>query len=129
MVQPITVGDWLREKCQRDGLSLRQAGVKTGLSHATIRDIISGNRPSPETVTKLARFGGDGENERAVLEDELLVLAGWRVKRELKISQPLAELVDIASDFSEPQLRLLNAFAKYLVEVSLEPKKSVVANQ
>ncbi|GAI97860.1 unnamed protein product, partial [marine sediment metagenome] len=68
----------LEEKCRREHLSLRQAATKTGLSHATIDDIIKGRHPSPETIQKLARgFGGDG-NRGLALEDRLLVLAGYR---------------------------------------------------
>jgi len=48
------VAGWLEERCQKEGLSLRQAAVRTGLSHATISDIIKGKSPSPVTLRKLA---------------------------------------------------------------------------
>lgn len=113
------VAVWLAEKCGQQHLSLRGAAVKTGLSHATISDIINGNRPAPETIQKLAdAFAGDGVNEKLALEDHLLVLAGYRRPRAdgNEISQPLARLMDIASDFTESQLKVLNAFANYLAE-------------
>ena len=113
-----TLGQWLQQECQEEKLSLREAGKRASLSHSTIQSIINGGHPSLETVTKLAEaFGGDGENERAALEDELLFLAGWRTRRQPEIAQPLAQLMDIAKDFSEPQLRVLSAFAIYLAEV------------
>lgn len=75
-----TLSQWLAERCKRERLSLRQAAAKTGLSHATIQDIIKGGHPNPETVRKLAQaFGGDGKRQ---LEDYLLVLAGHRSKPE-----------------------------------------------
>ena len=92
MKQPTTVGQWLRQKCQQEGLSLRQAASKTGLSHATIGDIINGDSVSSESIRKLAQaFGGDG-NERLALEDAMLVLVGHRTRRPegQELSQPLA---------------------------------------
>lgn len=117
MTSDTELGRWLKERCQREHLSLRLAGDKTGLSHSTIQAIIKGGHASPVTLTKLARgFGGDG-NEGITLVDELLILAGHRTKREPEISQPLARLMDIVGDFSESQLRVLSAFATYLAEV------------
>ncbi len=73
------LGQWLRERCQREHLSLRKAGAKTGLSGAAIGDIIRGSHPLPETIRKLAQgFGGDGS---LALEDHLLELAGYRIRR------------------------------------------------
>lgn len=119
-----TAGEWLEAQCRQQRLSLRQAGAKAGLCHTTIQAIMKGGRPSPQTVTKLARaFGGNGENERAVLEDELLFLAGWRTKPQPEVAQPLAQLMDIAKDFSEPQLRVLSAFATYLAEVNRDAQQ------
>ncbi len=58
------IGQWLKARCQKEGLSLRQAASKTGLSHATIADIMSGAQASPQTIKKLATaFGGDGPAE------------------------------------------------------------------
>lgn len=121
--QLTSVGQWLKEKCQQERLSLREAGKRTGLSHSTIQAVINGGRPSPQTVTKLATvFGGDGENERAALEDKLLFLAGWR-NREAEISQPVSQLIDIVKDFSEPQLRVVSAFASYLAGVMRDAQR------
>ncbi|MCD6567710.1 MAG: helix-turn-helix transcriptional regulator [Dehalococcoidia bacterium] len=70
------LSSWLKQKCRREGLSLRQAAIKTGLSHSTLCDIVKGeSNLSGQTITKLARyFGGDGKR-KLVLEDQLLVLA------------------------------------------------------
>ena len=79
--QPTSLAQWLRGKCDENKLSLRQAGTKAGLSHATIGDVIAGVKPSAETIRKLASaFGGDG-NHGMVLEDRLLMLAGYRRQR------------------------------------------------
>lgn len=116
MEQATGLSKWLLGVCQREGLSLRQAGVKTGLSHATIRDVMNGSSASPETIKKLAKAFSGGDHHRLALEDELLVLAGYR-SQEPQVSEPLAQLMDVVSDFSEPQLKLLRAFAIYLAEV------------
>jgi len=47
-----TLGGWLRERCKAEGLSLRQAAALTGLSHATIDDIIKGGGASAETPSE-----------------------------------------------------------------------------
>jgi len=111
------LGQWLEERCKEEHLSLRQAAAKTGLSHATISAIINGGRPSADTIQKLAQsFGGDG-TERLALEDQLLILAGHRTRhRDAEISQPLARLMDQVAHFSEPQLKLMSAFARFLAE-------------
>lgn len=113
--QTTGLGRWLKDMCQKQHLSLREAAAKTGVSHATIRDIINGSSAAPETVRKLAQgFGRDGR-EKLALEDSLLVLAGYRTQRpEEEISVPLARLMDIAIQFDEPQLELMLHFAEFL---------------
>jgi len=117
------LSQWLKDKCHAEGLSTRQAAAKTGLSHATISDIINGaSLPSPETIKRLAHaFGGDG-NERLALEDSLLILAGYRTQRPdgEDLSQPLARLMDKVANFSEPQLKLMARFAEYLADLEKE---------
>lgn len=118
MTETIGLGRWLKEKCQEEHLSLRGAGDKTGLSHSTIRAIMSGGRASPETISKLTHGFGGNHNETIALEDKLFILAGYRTKAELEFSQPLARLIDIVQGFSQSQLRVLSAFATYLAEVN-----------
>lgn len=116
------LGKWLVEACQREGLSLRQAAVKTNLSHGTIRDIMNGNCPASESIKKLAdAFGGNGQ-EGLSLEDQLLVMAGFRSPRPpgQEISQPLARLLDRLSKFSEPRLRIVDRFIEFISEVDKE---------
>lgn len=114
-----SLGSWLEEKCKSEGLSLRQAAAKTGLSHSTIADIRKGNsNVSGETIKKLARyFGGDG-TRRLVLEDQLLVLAGYRTERsEDELSEPMARLMDTLSQFSKQQLKIMACFGEFLAEM------------
>ncbi len=114
-----SLGQWLNQRCKKEHLSLRQAAAKTGVSHATIADIIEGSRPLPETIGKLAStFGGDGPNHRLALEDKLIVLAGYRTERpEGEISESMAQLMDKAKKFSEPQFRMMIRFADFLAEL------------
>ena len=112
-----TFGSWLEEKCQKEGLSLRQAAQKTGLSHTTIADIIKGKKPAPETIKNLASaFGGNGDHQRQALEDKLLTLAGYRSERppEDEPSEPMARLLDALSQFDEPQLKIMSRFADFI---------------
>lgn len=112
------LGQWLEERCEEEHLSLRQSAAKTGLSHATISAVINGGRPSADTIQKLAKaFGGDGA-ERLALEEKLLTLAGYRTSHgDKEISQPIARLMDLVAQFSEPQLKLMCSFAKFLAEM------------
>ena len=93
-MQATGLGSWVVERCRVEGLSLRQAAAKTGLSHATIRDIMNGGSASAETIRKLAAgFGGDGEATRLAVEDKLLTLCGYRSERpEEKLSEPMGRL-------------------------------------
>jgi len=111
---------WLEEKCKSERLSLRQAAAKTSLSHSTLADIRKGNsNVSGETIKKLARyFGGDGTRRRLVLEDQLLILASYRTERpEDELSEPMARLMDILSQFSKQQLKIMACFAEFLAEM------------
>ena len=120
MVQE-SLGQWLREVCQRERLSLRQAAAKTGLSHATIGDIINGGQATPDTIKKLAAAFGDGENQKLALEDKLLVLAGYRSPRPGgELSEPVARLLDQVQQLSEPELKILTRFVDFLIEVGRE---------
>lgn len=114
----LTVGKWLEERCKEEHLSLRQAAAKADLSHATIADIIKGSQPSAETIRKLAiAFGGDGHHQKAVLEDLLLTLSGYRSNRkEEDLSEPLARLMDKISGFSDEQLKIMEHFADFITE-------------
>ena len=117
-----TLGGWLQERCQKEGLSLRQAAARTGLSHTTIDDIIKGGGASAETIRKLAQgFGGDGRGMLA-LEDKLLILSGHRSERPEgeDLSEPVARLLDRLSQFSKPQFRIMERFAEFLAEIPVK---------
>jgi len=111
---------WLKERCQSERLSLRQAAQKTGLSHATIADIIKGVHPAPETIRKLAvAFGENGDHQKLALEDKLLILAGYRRERpeEKELTEPMARLLDRLSEFNEPQLKIMGRFADFVSQL------------
>lgn len=117
-----TVGQWLKERLQREHLSPRKAEARTGLSHTTISKIIGGNSPLPETIRKLAQgFGGDGPNQKLALEDKLLTLAGHRTPRPEgeEPSVAYATLMDKVSKFNDRQLEMIYHFADYLTEIEV----------
>ena len=113
-----SLGEWLRQRCKQEGLSLRQAARKSSLSHSTIAQIIDGSSASLDTIKKLAHaFGGNGR-QGLVLEDKLLILAGYRTQRPgEELSEPLAQVLDKISSFSEPQLKIMLRFADFLSEM------------
>lgn len=113
------LGNWLEEICRRERLSLRQAAAKTGLSHATISDIIKGVQPTSESIKKLAEaFSSDGDHHRQSVEDLLLTLSGYRSEREgSELSEPVARLMDKLSQFSKPQLKVMGRFADFIAEM------------
>lgn len=109
------LGVWLQGECAKNKLSLREAGKKSGLSHSTIRDIVNGKTPNPDTIKKLAIAFSDGDHQWRVLEDKLLTLAGHRTERqEENTSEPLARLLDTIADFSENRIKVLTRFADFL---------------
>jgi len=112
-----SLGQWLYGVCNKEGLSLRQAGAKTGLSHSTIADIMKGVQVSAETIRKLATgFAENGQHERLALEDTLLILAGYRTPRPEgeEPSQALGQLIDKLAQFDDRQLKLVRHFADYI---------------
>ncbi len=118
------LSQWLAEKCTKEHLTLRQAAAKTGLSYTTIGQVINGANASPQTLRKLAKAFADGTKERLALEDHLLVLAGYRTERpEEELNEPLAHLIDKVKEFSQPQLRMMDRFADFLIEIDAEVAK------
>ena len=119
-IQKQPLGMWLDEKCRDGQLSLRQAAAKTGLSHATIKAVKSGERPSAETLRKLAHGvgGGGGASERSTREDRLLLLAGYRTGRpeDEEPSDALTQLMDKVRWFSERQLKMMVRLAEFFTE-------------
>ncbi len=110
------LGEWLAGKCEKERFSLRQAASHTRLSHATIRDLIRGVRPTPGSIEKLAvAFGGNGEH-KLVLQDKLLVLAGYRSERpdHPEPSEALARLLDQVRNFDEAKFKIMTRFADFL---------------
>ncbi len=121
--QCIKLGKWLEEKRRKESLSLRQVAAKTGLSHTTIAEVINGNCPSPETIKKLAQtFGASGDHHRMALEDELLILAGYRSERpgEKEFNEPMARLLDQVNGFKESQLKIMSRFADFISKKETE---------
>jgi len=118
------IAQWLRERCRRERLSLRQVADRSGLSHATVAQVMKTGAASPATVRKLVQaFYGDGK-QGMVVEDELLVAAGHRTPRPNgEMSEAMAWLLDKLSHFSEPQLRLVGQFADFIAEVEMEGTK------
>ncbi|GAJ13577.1 unnamed protein product [marine sediment metagenome] len=112
------LGQWLKEKCEKEHLSLRQVAIKTGVSHQTIAGLIDGKKALPTTIKRLAHgFGGNGKR-RLALEDKLLVLAGYRTERPReKLSEPLAQLIDKEKQLNETQLKMMGHFADFLIEI------------
>lgn len=113
-----TLAKWLEDRCQKEHLSLRETAARAEVSHTTIAEILNGARPSAETIGKLAKaFGGDGRYQRAVLEDLLLTLSGYRSNRtDGKLSEPLARLMDKLSQFNDGQLEIMEHFAEFITK-------------
>ena len=117
------LAQWLEGQCREKHLSLREAGKRVGVSHSTIRDIMQGGHTSAMTVTRLAEaFSGSGNHQRLILEDELLIMAGYRTPRPEggESNQPLAELMDAVSGFNRSQLKVMAAFAEFLHESTVK---------
>ncbi len=115
-----SLGQWLKERCKRERLSLRQVAIKVGVSHQTIAGLIDGKKALPTTIKKLAHgFGGNGINERLALEDRLLVLAGYRSERPegKEPSEALGRLMDKLKQLNEPQVEMVTRFADFVSEI------------
>ncbi len=109
------LGEWLKAKCEEEGLSLRQVATKVGVSHQTIAGLMNSKKALPQTIKKLAKaFGGD-HHQMTALEDKLLCLAGYRTERvEEALSEPLARLLDKLGEFSHSQLVIVEQFADFI---------------
>jgi len=97
------LGEWLKAKCDEEGLSLRQVANKTAL---------------PQTIKKLAEaFGGD-HHQLIALEDKLLSLAGYRSERpEEALSEPLARILDKLNALDVAQLGIVEQFADFILRM------------
>lgn len=104
---------WLQERCREERLTLRQAAGKTGLSHTTIAKIMEGVRPSAGTVKKCAEGFSDNGTEKLILEDELLILAGYRTARAEPREQ-VAQLIGKLSQFNDAQVKIVRDFINFI---------------
>ena len=109
------LGEWIRGKCEEEGLSLRQVATKVGVSHQTIAGLMNSKKALPQTIKKLAKaFGGDN-HQRIALEDKLLSMAGYRTERpEEELSEPLARLLDKLAQFNKSQLMIVEQFTDFV---------------
>lgn len=109
------LGAWLKEKCQKERLSLRQVAVKAGLSHATISDIKNGGRPSAATIVKLAEAFADNGQQQAELKDLLLRLSGYRSERNKEeTSVNISRVIEKISQLDPAQLELIEHLAGFV---------------
>lgn len=115
-------GQWLKQRCEAEGLSLRQASARIGVSHGTIAKIMDGASPAPETIKRIAQAFGQNGNEKLALEDSLLILAGYRTERPKgkDVSPDMGRLMDVMSGFSESQNKMVIRFAEFLAEMEKE---------
>jgi len=104
-----SIGQWLRQRLDREGLSLRKAAAKTGVSHAAIRGILRGASPAAETVRKLAQGFSGNDGQRVALEDYLLTLAGYRSERP---EAPRPAYLKVASLLSPERQHILKVLVR-----------------
>ena len=120
------LGAWLKERCKKERLSLRQAAVKASLSHATISDIINGNRPSAATIVKLAEAFGNGDNQKAELKDQLLSLSGYRGdQNEGETSDPMSRVIDKLKQLNPAQLEMIEHMAGFITKADKQGLRSL----
>ncbi len=111
------LGNWLKDRCQQEHLSLRQAATKANLSHATISDIINGGRPSAATIVKLAEAFSNGDSHKEELKDQLLSLVGYRGERiKGEMSDAVARVVEKLNHVSPDQLEVIESLASFVTE-------------
>jgi len=119
------LGAWLKERCKKDRLSLRQAAVKASLSHATISDIMKGGRPSAATIVKLAESFGDNGQQQAELKDLLLSLSGYRGDQNNgKTSEVMARVINKLSHLKTDQLELIEQLAGFVTKAGEQGMRS-----
>ncbi len=117
------LGEWLKAKCDEEGLSLRQVAEKAGVSHQTIAGLINGKKALPQTIKKLAKAFGNNHHQMIALEDKLLSLAGYRTERpEEALSEPLARLLDKLNDLDVAQLGIVEQFADFILRMKKQGK-------
>lgn len=120
------LGAWLKDTCNKEHLSFRKAATRAGVSHATISDIINGNRPSAATIVKLAEAFGNGANQKAELKDQLLSLSGYRGDRnEGETSEPMDRVIDKLKHFTPKQLEIIENLAGFVTKADKQSMKSL----
>lgn len=90
------LASWLLGELRRANLSARAASLGAGLNHNAISHYIAGNRPSPASCSKLARFFD-------VPEEFVLELAG-HIRRERERDDVFLEQVArLSADWTEDE--------------------------
>ena len=110
-----TIQQWLKERCERERLSSRDAGIKCGLSHVTIAEILNGQGVRADTIKKLVQGFATSEAEKLALEDKLLILAGFRSERsESVLTEAQATLIETVKLASKAEVEVILSFVDFL---------------
>lgn len=111
-----TLQQWLKGKCKQERLSVRNVGIRCGLSHTTIAEILKGQGVMGSTIKKLAQGFATSEAEKLALEDKLLILAGFRSERpeESTLTESQAHLIAKVKLAGEAEVEMMLSFASFL---------------
>jgi transcriptional regulator with XRE-family HTH domain len=103
------LGDFLKQACAHLNISLRQASLQTGLSHATVWNLASGRtkRGDDDTIAKLALFF-------KVPEVNLRTLAGFGPQR-ISPTHRLREAEDVYQTLSDDEKDKWIEYGKLLI--------------
>lgn len=83
----MTLAEYIRSEVDRQGLSIRKAAERIGISHVTLLRIFRGEMPSLDTLNKLATWAGTSLAY-------MLQLLGYDVEEKSSEVDRLARLVE-----------------------------------
>lgn len=113
----ISFGTWLRRKLVERNLNQRRLALMIGASTG----MVSGwahdkRRPEPDNVAKIAQALG-------VPEEEALVRAGYRQRRDTDLDPRRAELVEMARQLPLSEAASVMDFMRWRTTEALRPRR------
>lgn len=100
-------GVWVSRKVAETGMSQRAASREMGVTPGLLNSWIKGHRrPSPESIRKLAAF-------LAIPEEEVMIRAGLRRRRDTDMHPLRAELIELARQVPLSEARVCADFLRH----------------
>jgi transcriptional regulator with XRE-family HTH domain len=124
------LSELLRKRMDTEGLSVRDAGKRIGVSHATVARAVNGETVEVDTLVKISQFLGvpvenvlDVKEKPSELEEQIMMV----LSIEPELAQVFSELAEkiVNQKIDKKVLSEVAAFAAYRLQILTKEESKV----